>query len=95
MSSSKAIWSRSFDDALHPRGDFLGVTAAGMQVTVTLVDVCRVVDGRVVEHWGGERRLRVAVAIALRSSLTAQGVPVTVTSTVRADPPTRCGLATE
>lgn len=34
-------------------GDFLGIPPTGRQVTVTLVDVLRVEDGRIAEQWGG------------------------------------------
>ena len=52
-SSSKAIWSRSSRRCAASTRRLPRCGAAGMQVTVTLVDVCRVVDGRVIEQWGG------------------------------------------
>ena len=35
------------------RGAFLGVEPTGRTVEVHLVDMVRIVDGRMVEHWGG------------------------------------------
>lgn len=34
-------------------GEFLGIPPTGSQVTVTLVDVLRIEDGRIAERWGG------------------------------------------
>lgn len=35
------------------RGEFLGVTPTGRRVTVGLIDVIRIEDGRFIEQWGG------------------------------------------
>ncbi len=34
------------------RGEFMGIPATGKQVTVSQIDISRVADGRMVEHWG-------------------------------------------
>jgi steroid delta-isomerase-like uncharacterized protein len=34
------------------RGEFIGVPASGKQVAFTAIDILRIVDGRLVEHWG-------------------------------------------
>lgn len=34
------------------RGDFLGVPATGKRVSYEAIDIVRIVDGRVIEHWG-------------------------------------------
>ncbi len=34
------------------QGDFMGIRATGKQVTVSQIDISRVADGRMVEHWG-------------------------------------------
>lgn len=34
------------------RGDFLGLPATGRRVSYEAIDISRVVDGRMVEHWG-------------------------------------------
>lgn len=33
-------------------GEFMGIPATGRRVTVSQVDITRVADGRMVEHWG-------------------------------------------
>jgi predicted ester cyclase len=35
------------------RGEFLGVQPTGRRVTVGLVDMMRIEDGRIIEQWGG------------------------------------------
>ena len=39
------------------RGTFMGITATEQRVEVTGIDIFRIVDGRIVEHWGGLDRL--------------------------------------
>ena len=34
-------------------GEFLGVPATGRGVAVSFIDIVRVVDGKLVEEWGG------------------------------------------
>ena len=36
------------------RGDFFGIPPTGKAFTITAIDILRVVDGKVVEHWGNE-----------------------------------------
>ena len=33
------------------QGEFLGIAPTGRHVTVGLIDIMRLVDGKVVEHW--------------------------------------------
>jgi len=33
-------------------GDFMGIPATGKSVSILVLDIIRVVDGRIVEHWG-------------------------------------------
>ncbi len=35
------------------QGDFLGIAATGHRVTVSLLDVIRIEDGKFIEQWGG------------------------------------------
>lgn len=46
------VWFRSTMRGTH-RGDFLGIAATGRTVRVSLLDLWRVAEGRVVEQWGG------------------------------------------
>jgi steroid delta-isomerase-like uncharacterized protein len=34
------------------QGEFMGIPATGRRVTVSQIDISRVADGRMVEHWG-------------------------------------------
>jgi steroid delta-isomerase-like uncharacterized protein len=36
------------------QGDFFGIPPTGKDFTLTAIDIVRVVDGKVVEHWGNE-----------------------------------------
>jgi predicted SnoaL-like aldol condensation-catalyzing enzyme len=40
-------------------GDFLGVPPTGKAVAIEVIDICRFVDGTIVEHWGVPDRLGV------------------------------------
>ncbi len=33
------------------QGEFMGIPPTGQQVSIGLIDIVRIVDGRVVEHW--------------------------------------------
>ena len=35
------------------RGSFLGIPSTGRTVTVSLIDVMRIEQGQIIEHWGG------------------------------------------
>jgi steroid delta-isomerase-like uncharacterized protein len=39
------------------RGAFFGVPATGKKVVMTGIDIERIAEGRIVEHWGGEDML--------------------------------------
>ena len=34
------------------KGEFMGVPATGKRVSIAVIDIIRVADGRFVEHWG-------------------------------------------
>ncbi len=42
----RGVWSGTHE------GAFMGIPATGRRVTVTQIDITRVADGRMVEHWG-------------------------------------------
>ncbi len=42
----RGTWSATHE------GEFMGIPATGKQVTVSQIDISRVADGRMVEHWG-------------------------------------------
>ena len=41
----RSTWSGTHE------GEFMGIPATGRQVTVSAIDITRVADGRLVEHW--------------------------------------------
>lgn len=41
------------------KGTFMGTPATGRQIVMTGIDIERIVDGRIAEHWGGEDMLGV------------------------------------
>ena len=49
--SGDEAWARSTGRGTH-RGPFMGLPATGKPFTVTVMDVCRFEDGKMVEHWG-------------------------------------------
>jgi predicted ester cyclase len=44
-------WARITARGTH-QGPFMGLEPTGKSIVVTVVDVCRFKDGRIVEHWG-------------------------------------------
>jgi steroid delta-isomerase-like uncharacterized protein len=48
------------------RGEFFGIAATGREVTVNLVDMVRIEDGRFVEQWGGPDMLDLARQLGAR-----------------------------
>ena len=50
------VWTRNVATGTHD-GPFMGFPASGRPIRVDVIDVLRVVDGRVVEHWGVPDRL--------------------------------------
>ena len=53
-----AAWARLVATGTHD-GPFMGHPATGRRMRATVFDVVRVVDGRMVEHWGVPDRLSV------------------------------------
>jgi steroid delta-isomerase-like uncharacterized protein len=45
------VWARMTARGTH-QGPFMGVAPSGRSFTITVIDVCRIEDGRIVEHWG-------------------------------------------
>lgn len=61
------VWFRSTMHGTH-EGDFLGMPATGRRVEVSLLDLWRVSEGRVVEQWGGPDVLDLARQLGARLS---------------------------
>jgi len=58
------VWTRLNATATH-EGPFMGVPGTGRRIDITVIDVVRVVDGRLVEHWGVADRFSLAQQIGL------------------------------
>ena len=56
------VWTRNVATGTHD-GTFAGNAPTGRAIRVDVFDVLRVVDGRVVEHWGVPDRLGVLLQI--------------------------------
>jgi len=56
--SGDAVWARLTATGTHD-GPFMGHPPTGRRMRATVFDVVRVVDGRMVEHWGVPDRLGV------------------------------------
>lgn len=56
------VWTRNVATGTHD-GTFAGTPPTGRPIRVDVFDVLRVVDGRVVEHWGVPDRLGVLFQI--------------------------------
>jgi predicted ester cyclase len=58
------VWFRIHATGTHD-GQFMGMPATGRRIDITVIDIARVVDGRLVEHWGVADRFTVAQQIGL------------------------------
>ncbi len=58
------VWLRLRATGTH-EGPFMGLPGSGRLIDITVIDIARVVDGRLVEHWGVADRFAVAQQIDL------------------------------
>jgi predicted ester cyclase len=58
------VWARLRGTGTH-EGPFQGAPATGRRIEITVIDVARIVDGRLVEHWGVADRLGLLQQIGL------------------------------
>ena len=49
-------WARLTARGTH-QGQFMHVAPTGKTITITVIDICRFEDGKIVEHWGVADRL--------------------------------------
>lgn len=68
VASGELVAFRSILTGTH-RGPLLGIPATGRRVTVRLVDMVRIEDGRFAEQWGGPDMLD--LVLQLGASITA------------------------
>ena len=60
------LWVRMTARGTHSGTPFMGLQPSGKPFTITVMDVCRFEDGKIVEHWGVPDRF--AMADQLRQS---------------------------
>lgn len=51
LSTDDKIWARMTARGTN-RGNFLGFAPTGKSFSITVIDICRFTDGKIVEHWG-------------------------------------------
>jgi predicted ester cyclase len=56
--SDDRVWGRMRVRGTH-RGTFMAIPPTGAEIAITVIDICRFVDGKIVEHWGVPDRLSV------------------------------------
>ena len=56
------VWTRNVATGTHD-GPFMGHAPTGRSIRIDVFDVLRVVDGKIVEHWGVPDRLSVLLQI--------------------------------
>lgn len=71
------VWARNVASGTN-HGSFMGHPPTGRSIRVDVIDVVRVRDGRIVEHWGVPDRLSALMQLGLAPSPAAagQGGPV-------------------
>ena len=58
------VWARMTGRGTHT-GEMMGRPPTGRQIEITVFDVCRFEDGRIVEHWGVPDRFHMLVQLGL------------------------------
>jgi predicted ester cyclase len=56
VAAGDQVWARISATGTH-KGPFMGTPASGRSFRIDVIDIVRVVDGRIVEHWGVADRL--------------------------------------
>ena len=64
IAEGDTVWLRLSATGTH-EGPFMGLPGTGRRIDITVIDIARMVDGRLVEHWGVADRLSVAQQIGL------------------------------
>jgi predicted ester cyclase len=68
VSVGDMVWARMTATSTHG-GPFFGVPASGRPLKITVIDVCRFKDGRIVEHWGVPDRFALLAQMGVLESL--------------------------
>jgi len=62
--SGEKTWARITGRGTH-RGPFMGRPATGRPFAITVIDICRFENGKIVEHWGVADRLSMMAQLGL------------------------------
>ena len=64
IASGEKTWARITGRGTH-RGPFMGRPATGRPFAITVIDICRFENGKIVEHWGVADRLAMMAQLGL------------------------------
>lgn len=68
------VWGHFRTHSTHT-GPFLGVAPTGKPVSINVIDICRFLDGKIVEHWGVPDRLAILEQIGAVPGAAAPAPP--------------------
>ena len=51
MTEADKVATRKTFHGTHDEGEFMGIPPTGRRVSIGLIDIVRISEGRVVEHW--------------------------------------------
>ena len=64
IANGEKTWARITGRGTH-RGPFMGRPATGRPFAITVIDICRFENGKIVEHWGVADRLSMMAQLDL------------------------------
>ena len=64
IANGEKTWARITGRGTH-RGPFMGRPATGRPFAITVIDICRFENGKIVEHWGVADRLSMMAQLGL------------------------------
>lgn len=64
VADGDTVWVRMIGQGTH-HGEFLGRPPTGKEINVTVIDICRFEEGKMVEHWGVPDRFHLMVQLGL------------------------------
>lgn len=73
ISSNGKTWARITSRGTH-QAPFMGRPPTGKSFTITVIDICRYQDGKIVEHWGVADRTSLMEQLGLLPPPSAQNV---------------------
>ena len=74
ISSGDKVWARMTARGTN-QGSFMGLAPTGKAVAITVIDICRLEDGKIVEHWGVPDRFALLHQLGLLPNPATQTGP--------------------